>query len=86
MAEKKLNDLVKDRNPTLLPLSGGCLCGSIRYRATAWPFAAENCHCSMCRRGVGAPFVSWMDFKVDQVVWTTGERAEYHSSGTGRRG
>ena len=29
---------------------GGCLCGAVRYRASARPVRAVMCHCSMCRR------------------------------------
>jgi hypothetical protein len=35
------------------PLTGGCLCGGVRYEVTA-PFRrANHCHCSRCRRHSG---------------------------------
>jgi hypothetical protein len=67
-------------------LEGGCLCGAIRYSISGTPFAAEYCHCSMCRKSAGAPFVNWMDFRKDQITWTNGRPSEYHSSTNAKRG
>jgi len=39
-------------------LTGGCFCGSVRYRARL-VFDVGYCHCSMCRRIHGAPVVAW---------------------------
>ncbi|WDR04126.1 GFA family protein [Devosia algicola] len=37
-------------------LSGGCLCGTVRYSvADAFEYAA-NCHCANCRRATGSAF------------------------------
>jgi hypothetical protein len=37
------------------PLSGGCLCGGVRFEVTQ-PFLRANwCHCSRCRKHSGAP-------------------------------
>jgi hypothetical protein len=36
-----------------LPLTGGCLCGGVRFELTK-PFRrANHCHCSLCRRHSG---------------------------------
>lgn len=68
-------------------LSGGCLCGEVRYTAQAVPFAADYCHCGMCRKSTGAPVSAWMDFKAGQLHWESRERlAEYASSDGFRRG
>ena len=50
-------------------LTGGCFCGAIRYEARGTPFDETNCHCSICRRTPGAPFVTWFsprssDFRI----------------------
>jgi hypothetical protein len=34
-------------------MSGGCLCGAVRYRAAAAPLAAVKCYCAECRRTSG---------------------------------
>lgn len=36
-----------------LPLSGGCLCGGVRYEVTAPLVSASYCHCTRCRRRTG---------------------------------
>ena len=46
-------------------LTGGCFCGDIRYEAGSDPFHSTACHCSICRRATGAPFVAW--FSVQRV-------------------
>jgi len=35
-------------------LSGGCLCGAIRFELTAPPHNAGYCHCTRCQRRTGA--------------------------------
>jgi hypothetical protein len=36
-----------------LPLTGGCLCGAVRYELSAPPVAAGYCHCTRCQRRTG---------------------------------
>lgn len=67
-------------------LEGGCLCGAVRYRVTAAPFAAEYCHCRMCQRFSGAAAANWMDFTREEVEFTAGAPTEYESSEFVRRG
>ena len=37
-----------------LPLTGGCLCGRVRYEITAPLVFAAYCHCTRCQRRTGA--------------------------------
>lgn len=37
-----------------LPLTGGCLCGGVRYEVAAPPLTASYCHCTRCQRRTGA--------------------------------
>ena len=38
-------------------MTGNCLCGAIRYAMNASPILVVS-HCSDCRRGAGAPFIT----------------------------
>ncbi|WP_428985276.1 GFA family protein [Shewanella corallii] len=69
-----------------LQLTGGCLCGAIRYCIDGEPFDADYCHCRLCQQQTGAPVSAWMDFKVGQVQWLKGQVKEFASSDTVRRG
>lgn len=40
----------------LLPLTGGCQCGAVRYAIDAPPRAVYACHCRDCQRQTGAGF------------------------------
>ena len=35
-------------------LTGGCLCGALRYETTAKPFKVTYCHCNSCRKATVA--------------------------------
>ena len=61
--------------------TGGCLCGEIRYRASEGPVWASFCHCGMCRKVSGAPFMSFVEFADGVFAWTKGEASQYVSSG-----
>ena len=41
-------------------LTGGCLCGAVRYECSAKPLLAGNCHCRDCQRSSGSAFVAVM--------------------------
>ena len=65
--------------------TGGCMCGAVRYEATGDPLSTNYCHCASCRKHTGAPVVTLVGYKKDQVKFTKGERKIYESStGVGR--
>ncbi len=66
--------------------TGGCLCGAVRYRATADPVRAVNCHCGMCRKTSGAAFLTFVHFPLGAFTWTTGEPTRYRSYSAAERG
>jgi hypothetical protein len=38
------------------PLTGGCLCGDVRFVVTALPRGLVYCHCTRCQRRTGTAF------------------------------
>jgi hypothetical protein len=41
-----------------MDISGGCLCGAVRYAATVEQAAATVCHCRDCQRFTGSAFAT----------------------------
>ena len=39
-----------------MQLSGGCLCGSVRYECSTQPVIEGNCHCRDCQKSSGSAF------------------------------
>ena len=39
--------------PLTAPLTGGCLCGGVRFEVTHAPLVALYCHCTRCQRRTG---------------------------------
>lgn len=64
---------------------GGCLCGALRFCASAAPVATGYCHCTLCRRSTGAPVLAWASFPVAAFRYTKGRAAIYASSSWGHR-
>ena len=66
-------------------LTGGCLCGAVRFETRGPSFKVLHCHCRSCRKHNGAPLVTLAGFKADQVSFSGDERKIYESSpGVGR--
>ena len=61
-------------------ITGGCLCGAIRYSARGTPSFETNCHCTTCRKAGAAPFVPWASFDAADFTFERGEPRRYHSS------
>jgi hypothetical protein len=61
-------------------MTGGCLCGRVRYTITADPALAGICHCRNCQRYTGSSFESVMAFPSDAVN-VQGELKTYQDTG-----
>jgi hypothetical protein len=61
---------------------GGCLCGAIRFRATAEPENAHTCSCENCRKHSGGLTLTWVEFPAHSVEWVGpgGKPATWRSS------
>jgi hypothetical protein len=69
----------------VLMLTGGCYCGAIRYEADGTPRDETNCHCSICRRTTGAPFVTWFSVRLTEFRIVNGIPAQFNSTENGTR-
>ena len=68
-------------------VTGSCLCGAIRFSVTLPSLFCGHCHCSMCRRGHGAGFVTWFAVPRDRFRLDEGESmlGRFDSSDHGTR-
>ena len=60
-------------------ISGGCLCGAVRYAARGKPLNSRVCHCSQCQKATGAAFNARILYSREQVNFQ-GAYATAHSS------
>ena len=56
---------------------GGCLCGSVRYRAKGKPARVSVCHCTDCQRRTGSAFAVVAHFEDDKLEITGGPLSTY---------
>ncbi|MGF7162042.1 hypothetical protein FHS85_003685 [Rhodoligotrophos appendicifer] len=67
-------------------LTGGCLCGAVRYEVeTLASDDADYCHCSQCRKASGAPVVAWVQVEPKRFRVTRGEAKGFASSPQNQR-
>jgi len=65
---------------------GGCLCGQVRWRASAPPLNLRVCHCRLCQSATGGPFFARAMFASDSfsregetTAWPTSPRIDRHA-------
>jgi hypothetical protein len=51
-------------------LTGGCLCGQLRYEVRGAPKNMGFCYCAECRKASGSGFIPFMGFPADQLTVT----------------
>ncbi len=67
-------------------ITGGCLCGAIRYQISAPAIDVSICHCRMCQRFTGGQVVAGAFFPIEAFRFTQGEPKYYKSSPIAERG
>jgi len=67
-------------------LTGGCQCGAVRYRLAAAACSADICHCRMCQKAGGGPFMAFANGPAQAFVVTRGAIAAFASSDIAKRG
>lgn len=63
-----------------LPLTGGCLCGTVRYEITELPKRMGLCHCRSCQRATGSAYYPFVATSADALK-IQGEFTWYESIG-----
>jgi hypothetical protein len=61
-------------------VSGGCLCGQVRYEARPTHREGYYCHCRMCQLAFGNTRATYLNLRKDQVRWTSEPPTRYPSS------
>ncbi|AUX48897.1 aldehyde-activating protein [Sorangium cellulosum] len=69
-----------------IPLTGGCQCGRVRYRADAIPGRTGYCHCRQCQRAFGNVFAVLTSVRRATLAWLGIEPTYFASSPLARRG
>jgi hypothetical protein len=57
------------------PLTGGCACGTIRYRIAGPAYDAGWCHCRLCQKSSGAPAMVFTTCALEDFVVEQGSDA-----------
>jgi hypothetical protein len=48
-------------------ITGGCMCGAVRYVAQGEPHAAGYCYCVDCRKASGSGFIPFLSYAAERV-------------------
>jgi hypothetical protein len=67
-------------------VTGGCLCGKVRYEAIVFLKTGYYCHCRICQKSSGQPADISVPIKAGTLVFTKSKPKYYVSSEHGRRG
>jgi hypothetical protein len=67
-------------------LRGGCQCGAVRYALTVTPGGSNICHCRMCQKAAGSPFMAFTGVPLGGLAWTRGAPKIFVSSAIAERG
>ena len=67
-------------------LTGGCLCGAVRFEARPDSTDGYYCHCRMCQLAFGNTRAAFLNLRKDQLTWTAAQPTRYASSKIALRG
>jgi hypothetical protein len=58
-------------------LTGGCLCGAVRYELTRPPILAYTCHCTACQKLTGSAFSSALLVQAEACGFNGGDTRSF---------
>ena len=67
-------------------ITGGCLCGRVRYELSGPPLDMGTCHCRNCQRWSGSSFHCGVAFALTDLRFTQNQPVWYKSSSIMERG
>ena len=70
---------------TTSTITGGCLCGGVRYECDDAPDRAVCCHCGTCQKHASGPMMQLFFVRAEEFRIVKGEVRTFESSETGRR-
>lgn len=62
------------------PITGGCLCGAVRFSAAPPTLFCCHCHCAWCRKAHGAAFVTWFGVPAAAFSLPSAETLRWYAS------
>jgi hypothetical protein len=68
-----------------LPVTGGCLCGAVRFECTEPPVEGYYCHCTICQRAYGGLFSATVRVPGSGFRFTKGEPKYYGATNLAKR-
>jgi len=67
-------------------IQGSCLCGSVNFQVDSEAKWVAHCHCTMCQRAHGAPFVTWVGVDDNKFkVIDDSNKLHWHESSQGAK-
>jgi hypothetical protein len=67
-------------------VTGGCLCGRVRYAAEVFLHNGYACHCTICRRSTGQPAEITVLIRAGTLRYLQDEPQYFQTSAEGKRG
>jgi hypothetical protein len=65
-------------------ITGGCLCGAVRYTTTAEPLMSAVCHCRDCQRFTGSAFGALIAVPKEALTFTGTMKTFISPGGSGK--
>ena len=69
-----------------MEFTGGCQCGSVRYKVQLSQKKAYLCHCRKCQKALGNVFAAYVNVSKTDLIWTNEKPSFYKSSEFAQRG